>query len=142
MLALQWVENIQAMEGEIEKDGVEVSPGVGMITLPGGAVLVAKTGEGESSKDRLTRVARCSLRDGPHPVPARGPGPHPAGCVQGREGHLQDAGPTGLCCQLGQTADHQTEDCLAWHCSNHHHHGAAATKQDLDPSFSVLFSFC
>ena len=39
MLAHQWVENIQAMEGEIEKDGVEVSPGVGMITLPGGAVL-------------------------------------------------------------------------------------------------------
>ena len=61
MLVHQWVENIQAMEGEIEKDGVEVSPGVGMITLPGGAVLVAKTGEGESSKDRLTRVARCSF---------------------------------------------------------------------------------
>jgi len=69
MLAQQWVENSQAMEdmeqeeGEIEKemDGEEEAPGMGMITLPGGAVLVAKTGPGESNKGRLTEPPDVSI---------------------------------------------------------------------------------
>jgi len=69
MLAQQWVENSQAREemekeeGEIEKemDGEEDGPGVGMITLPGGAVLVAKTGSGDSNKGRLTEPPDVSI---------------------------------------------------------------------------------
>jgi len=69
MLAQQWVENSQARdemeteEGEIEKemDGAEEAPGVSMITLPGGAVLVAKTGAGDSNKGRLTEPPDVSI---------------------------------------------------------------------------------
>ena len=69
MLAQQWVENSQAMEdmeqeeGEIEKemDGEEDAPGMGMITLPGGAVLVAKTASGEINKGRMTDPPDVSI---------------------------------------------------------------------------------
>ena len=59
MLAQQWVENTQAREEarEVDPDSEMVSSGQGggMITLPGGAVLVAKQGAGDQA--RLERGA-------------------------------------------------------------------------------------
>ena len=61
MLAQHWVERSQAREEETEKAEEEEAgeePGsLGMITLPGGAVLVAKSGSGSGSDYKAGRVS-------------------------------------------------------------------------------------